>query len=375
MGTLFWSCCVTIFYVYLGYYACLRLAGLFVRCPLKFECTEFQPAATVSVLVAAHNEQENIEPRIRNLLEADYPGEKLEIIIGSDGSSDGTVQRAEHFVGVQVLEFRENRGRAAVQNDMVEAATGEVVFFTDAETVFEPSFLKNALKAFADSLVGCVVGNLVYRTQREVVSDAEGLYFKLEKSIRAAESRLGLLATATGACMGVRKTLWRKLGPIDDCDFTTPLDVVMQGYRVVYTQDAVAYDVPPSGLISEIRSRTRQTSKNLVGTLRRWGWSGWVRHPLISWGLVSHKILRWLTPFFLVGALCSNIFLLRQNVVYQWTFGTQIVFYCLALLGLAGHVFSRRIPLASTVLSFCAANIGMGLGVIKGFTGKAPARY
>ncbi len=329
-----------------------------------------------SIIISAYNEEKVIENRIRNILQQNYPKDKLEIIIASDGSTDRTVEIANQFKnGIKVLDFKQNRGRAAVQNDAIKEAIGEIIVFTDAETEFKKSFLKNIVKYFCNSTVGCVVGNLTYKAENSSISQSEGLYFKFEKKIRELESRLGILATATGACMAVKKTLWRDLTPIDDCDFTTPLDVILQGYKVVFAKDAIAYDIPPSSIKGELKARIRQTSKNFIGTLKRWGLKGWIKHPFVSWGLLSHKILRWLTPFFMISLFISNIFLLNESWTYKFIFIGQIIFYTLAVLGFIGEIFKKAIPIASTIFSFCVANIGMGIGVIKGLLGKAPAVY
>jgi cellulose synthase/poly-beta-1,6-N-acetylglucosamine synthase-like glycosyltransferase len=370
-------------YTYLGYHLLLNLLVAFKS---KYSEQPKQPNNIyldnyyfpgISIIIAAYNEEKNIAKRIENLLKQDYPQSKLEIIVASDGSTDKTIEIAKQYkkYGVKVLDFKQNRGRAAIQNDALKKSIGEIVIFTDAETEFKKNFIKKIISYFSNNNIGCVVGNLIYKTKGTSISESEGLYWKFEKKLRELESKLGILATATGACMAVRRNLWRDLTPIDDSDFTTPLDVILQGYRVVYAPDAIAYDVPPSSITGELRARIRQTAKNLVGTLKRWGWRGWVKHPFVSWGLLSHKILRWLTPFFMLGAFISNIFLLEEGLFYQLTFIAQAVFYLTAFIGLIGELVKKRIPIASTIFSFCVANIGMGIGVIKGLIGKAPAAY
>ncbi len=373
--TIFFTSALLIVYVY-----CIYVIILYAVCRIRgrrHRLAHNGPDPHVSILIPAFNEEKRIKRRIENLLASDYPADKVEIIVASDGSSDRTAELAGAYAGegVRVLEFESNRGRASVQNDGVSESKGGIVIFTDAETVFENNFIKMITSKFVDPTVGCVVGNLVYETRGTAVSSSEGIYFRYEKMIRRMESDLGILATATGACMAVRRELWRDLTPIDDSDFTTPLDVILQGSRVVYAPDAVAYDEPASSVRGEIRTRIRQTSKNLIGTLKRWGWKGWVRHPLVSWGLLSHKILRWLTPFFMLAAFISNLFLLDEGPFYRAAFTAQAAFYLLALAGFLGELSKRRVPLGSTVFSFCVANIGMGLGVIKGLAGRAPAAY
>ena len=366
-----------IFYTYFVYFFLLHLVNAFGVNKDQVDDMEPRDSPSLSVIIACHNEENAIVKRIDNILRLVYPKDRVEVIVASDGSTDRTVELAWSInnANINVLDFKQNRGRAAIQNDSVKSARGEIIVFTDAETEFEKDSLKKMVRSFSDDLVGCVVGNLIYRTKHTSISKSEGLYWKFEKKIRGLESNLGILATATGACMAVRKKLWRDLSPIDDSDFTTPLDVILQGYRVVYAHDAIAYDVPPSSIKAEVKTRIRQTSKNLIGTLRRWGWMGWIKHPTISWGLLSHKILRWFTPFFMVGAFISNLFLLDEGLVYRVVFWGQIVFYILAVVGLGGELLKRRIVIASTIFSFCVANIGMGIGVIKGLLGKAPAAF
>jgi len=379
MLILFWFFLSLIFYIYCGYFIFLKFWNMLnkPKCMQKF-IKNYNVLPLISIILAVYNEEKIIAKRIENLLKQDYPRDKMEIVVASDGSTDRTVEIVRNFTNLnknlKIIDFK-RQGKAITHNNAIKFAKGEIVVFTDADTEFNKYFLKNIIKYFFDEKVGCVVGNLIYRTQRTNISESEGFYWKFEKKIRSLESDLGILATATGACMAVRKKLWKDLTPIDDSDFTTPLDVILQGYKVVYAPDAIAYDIPPSSIKGELKARIRQTSKNIIGTLKRWGWQGWIKHPFVSWGLLSHKILRWFTPFFMIGAFISNLFILDKGIFYQLIFAGQVIFYLIAVIGMAGELFKIRIPLASTIFSFCVANIGMGIGVIKGFLGKVPAAY
>ncbi len=384
MKLLFWISVSLLFYIYVGYFIILKLVSF-----VKGQRGSMNPGGDsnskdtssempmVSVIVLAYNEEKTIQQRINNLLALDYPAKKLEIIVASDGSTDKTVSisRQSENRGVNVLDFKVNRGRASVQNDAVQSARGTIIIFTDSESEFDKYFIRKLTPYFIINATGCVVGNLHYRTKKTAVSQSEGYYWMFEKKLRTLESSAGILTTGTGACMAVRSHLWEKLTPIDDCDFTTPLDIVLQGYKVIYAPDAVAYDIPPASLKGEFKARVRMTSKNLIGTLRRWSWSGWFKHPVVSWGLLSHKILRWFTSYFLLVALISNFALLGQGTPYQILLAGQLSFYVLALVGYYGDSLNKRIPIASTVFSFCVAAAGMGVGVVKGILGKAPAAY
>ena len=370
---IFWISFFLILYVYILYPVIIYLLQLVVYHERYTHKAEYTPP--VSIIVAAFNEEKHITRRLQNLFDLAYPRDKMEIIVASDGSTDRTVAAAAAFPGVTVLAFPENRGKAAVHNDAARQAKHEILVFTDAETEFAPDFLSHLLQPLRWPRVGATVGNLSYRGQNGAMAASEGLFFQLEKLLRLWESRLGLLATATGACMAVRRRLWQDLGPIDDSDFTTPLDVILQGSEVVYVQAALAFDNPPTSVRGEFQTRVRQTSRNLAGTLQRWGWRGWLSHPLVSWGLLSHKLLRWFTPFFFLTVLVANLALLRHGLLYQAFFLGQLAFYTGALLGWQAERHRRHLKLASTIFSFCVACAGMGVGVLKGLAGKAPARF
>lgn len=377
MEIIFWFFIITIFYTYIGYY--LLLYSIVLIFPTKTKGTyrsiEYYPE--ISIIIAVYNGEKKIDQRIKNLLELNYPKEKIEIIIASDGSNDRTIDVANKHkeLGVKVLIFKEHRGRALVHNDAVKIARGEMIVFTDIDTKFNKDFLLHIIKPFSNHSVGCVTGNLNYITNRSSISKTEGFYFNFEKKVREFESHLGILVSATGACMAIRRTAWKELSPIDDCDFTTPIDIVLQGYKVVFAKEAIAYDIPPDSIKKELLTRVRMTSKNLVGTFKRWGIMGFFKYPLLGWNLFSHKLLRWFAPFLFVGVFLCNLFLLKEKICYQFIFEGQIVFYFAGLVGLIGEFLEKQIFLASSILSFCVANLGIGIGVIKGLLGKIPARY
>ena len=274
MEVFFWCIFGLIIYAYLGYPLVLGVIH-YIKCNLEICCDlskkttlkDFLPR--ISVIIAAYNEEKNIENRIQNILKQDYILDNIEIIVASDGSTDKTVEIAKKYEkhNVKVLDFRENIGRATVHNNAVDIAKGEILIFTDAETIFEKDFIKEIIAPFYKKDVGCAIGNLKYVSNtNKSVQISEGIYFKFEKFIRKLESDLCILSTGTGACMGVRKNLWENLLPTDDVDFATPLDVIRKGYKVIYVPTAIAYDLPFLSLKREFFARIRQTSKNFFGT-------------------------------------------------------------------------------------------------------------
>ncbi len=343
MKILFWILFFLAFWTYFGYPLALVFLLKFKRKRKKVIQKECYPK--ISIITAVCNEEKNIKKRIQNLLEQDYPKDKLEIIVASDGSTDRTVEFARGYEGrnIKILDFKQNRGRAEVHNSAVKEARGDIIIFTDANTEFELAFLKKVIENFRNSKVGCLAGSLIYKPRSETsVSKMESSYFKFEKKIREMEDSLGILVATTGACMAVRKKLWKNLSPIVDCDFATSLDTISQGYKTVFAKDAVAYDVPSATVKEELKVRIRQTSQGFVGILKRWGVKGLIDHPLVSFSLFSHKVLRWFTPFLLLGLFIGNLFLINYGLFYMVIFWGQLIFYGLAILGFLGEILSKK---------------------------------
>jgi len=335
-------------------------------------------APMVTVVVPAYNEERAIEHRIQNLLELNYPEEKMERLIGSDGSTDTTVSKAKQFTGrgIKVVEFEKNRGRADVHNALVQIACGEIVVFTDADTRFEKDFVKEITRPFAVPAVGCVVGRLIYQAKNTTISEAEAVYYnRWELWLKEAESRVGVLANGTGACMAIRKQLFRPLTPVDDVDTATVIDVIRQGYTVVFAQDAIAYDVPPKSVAGELRYRVRATAKTIRSLMGRMGFKLWLTRPAIAWSVFSHRGTRYLTPFLMLAMLIANLFLLHDGLIYQLLFGMQLAFYGLAVTGWIGESTQRKIPIASLSFGFGVAMLGILLGVSRVITNRVPSTY
>lgn len=331
---------------------------------------------SISVVIAVYNEEENISRRIENIFSVDYPKDLIEVVIVSDGSTDATSAIAhslkEKHKNIKFIDLPENMGRSNAHNRAMSYCAGDILVFTDAETAFEYDFISNIVAPFAEQQVGFATGVLRYQNvSNNTVSQSTGLYWRLEMLLRQWESNLGVLATGTGACSAVRKKLFRDLPPTGDEDFTTPLDVVMQGYRCVHVPDAIAYDRLPDTPEREFRARVRMTTKNFHGTLTRWGIKNIFRYPWHTTGLFSHKIGRWLTPFALVSLFGSNSFMLGQGGLYLVTWVMQLTFYVLALLGF----FKLKIPLAGQAYSFVLVNIAFFVGVVKALTGQVPRSY
>lgn len=332
----------------------------------------------VTVLLTVHNEEHVIERRIKNLLEIDYPENLLEILIASDGSTDKTNDIVDSM-GKEVKRIRlfktEGGGKASTQNKAIPMAKGEIIVLTDAEASFNKDTIKNIVRNFANDKVGCVSGRLMLRNEDNSISESQGFYWKYETLLRRLESQIGTLHTASGQIMAFRKSLFMpfesKYG--DDC--IIPLDIIAQGYEVIHDDNAIADDIFPSTVKGELKARIRMTLKNITCTLSKYQLLNPFRFPLISISILSHKIFRWLTPYFMIALFISNYFLLKESSFYKFTFYCQLIFYLLGLVGYLAERNNFRMPIASQAFSFLLANIGFFFGVLKALLGKSMTSY
>ena len=318
--------------VWVGYPLALIGVSCFKKRPNNSHA-EYQP--TVSVVVAAHNEARNLEARISNIFSSSYSEAKIEVVVVSDGSSDETpsvINRLkEKYPRVKLLNIISQAGRSNAHNVAVHHCEGEILVFTDAETVYEHSCLQKIVECFQYEEVGFSSGVLKYRNQSSnSVTKSAGIYWQFEYFLRELESRLGIYAFGSGAICAVRKSLYREILPAGDVDFTTPLDVVLQGKICIHKSDAIAYDEMPDSPDRDFKARVRMTAKNFYGTIERWGIRGVLGHPVYSVVILLHKIGRWLTPYGMLALFASNICILSSSIFYVGTFIVQAVFFLLA---------------------------------------------
>lgn len=355
-------------YIYWGYGQLLRLAvqGASKRTGSVGNAVSDFPILTV--LVTAHNEEASIKERIDNILACEYPKDRLEIVVASDGSTDATDGIVLGYKDVRVRLFRppERIGKTATQNRAIEGVAGEVVLFTDADTRFEEGCLLRMAAPFADSTVGGATGNLLVVSDYESgVSLGQSFYWSYELRLRQYESDLNILAVATGACMAVRRSLFRPMEAAYGEDCIVPLDVVHQGYRFVHVKDAIAYDRMPHESAQEFRTRVRMTFRNWRGTWSRKQLLNPVVFPLVAWALWSHKMLRWLSPVFLLLITLSAFALGGNGAVFTGASVALGAFYGLGVLGWLCEHRHWRIPVVGQIYGFLLANAGFMVGVGK----------
>ena len=369
MEALFWVSVLGVGYTYLLYPLLLWLLTCWRRPPAYPELRELP---SVSLIISAYNEAAVIGEKLDNSLGLEYPPGKLQIVVVSDGSQDGTDQIAAGYAGQGVLLHRmeARSGKTAAQNAGVRLATGEVLVFTDANSLYTPVALVELMRPFADPAVGCVCGELEYLNPGgEGAGKGEGFYWRYEQFLKNRESRWCSLVGANGAIYALRRELFDELAPEIISDFIMPLRVWRKGFRVVYAPRARALEHSGKSFGEEFRRRTRIIARSLHGLRSEAGVLNPFAHPGFALQVFSHKVLRWLVPLFLLCALVSSGLLCREQP-YRGLFWAQVVFYLLALAGNLAPSWLGRLGLFYIPAHFCAINLGALTGMLQFLAGN-----
>ncbi len=331
MIILFWLFLIFIVYTYAGYPLLLFVVSKLFYKPIQKKTSELQ----VSIIISAFNEEKSIEQKLLNLLELNYPQEKLEILVGSDGASDRTDEIISRFHSTRIRFFRfvKNFGKPHVLNALVEEAHGEIVVFTDARQELDRETIRALVANFNDPSVGCVSGELYFKHNEALggsVGEGMDAYWRYEKFLRKRESDMGSMLGATGAIYAIRRELFPKALPADILvdDMYIPLEIIRKGYRAVFESEARAYDRPSEHGREEFKRKVRTLAGNYQIFMHFPELFIPFKSP-IAWQLFSHKLLRLLVPFFLMGIFFLNLFLLNRPF-YLFSFVIQVIFYSLA---------------------------------------------
>ncbi len=373
---LFWFSLGLVSYVWVGYpLLVLALASVFSR---KRTCPEQSSHPFVSIIVPVHNEEQKIASKLRDCLQLFYPHDRLEILVASDGSTDSTEEIVRDFAArdsrIRWLQSDRRVGKSGVQNLAARLAHGGLLFFTDANTTVPPGVLQTMVGNLSDSRVGLSTATVLFGHAQDAVEKGQGFYWRYELFLRAAESDLGFLATGSGQALLVRRELFRPLPECYGDDCIMPLDVRAQGYRVVQERAATVFDAMPHSIDGELRARVRMTARNWTGTLSRPALLNPLSFPLTALGLISHKLLRWLTPFFLALILaCNTLLALQGQFILLWWL--QAAFYLSALVGWELARKQQPAWVFGYSFSFCLANVGFLLGMVKAFRNQKIVAY
>ncbi|WPC43283.1 glycosyltransferase family 2 protein [Clostridium sp. JS66] len=313
-------------YTYVVYPVLLKVVGIFFQKKYKID-KNYRPF--VSILVAAYNEEKVIKEKIINLSKLEYPDDKIEFIIGSDGSSDKTVDIAKsysHIKNLRILDLPRG-GKVNALNSMLKIAKGEVLVFSDANTIYDSKAVKELVKYFTDKTIGCVSGQLRYKLDESSGNGAksEGLYWKYENCIKALESKLGKLSGANGAIYAVRKDLIKEIrkGIIND-DFYIATNALQLGYDVILETKAVAYEEPNDEFLSQFKRHVRDGAGHYQSIGIFWRMLLPRKGSLVH---ISHRVIRWIIPFCFISTFITNALLLTQSLFMEILFVCQIIGY------------------------------------------------
>ncbi|HET9530746.1 MAG TPA: glycosyltransferase family 2 protein, partial [Blastocatellia bacterium] len=355
-------------YAYMGYPALIFiLSRIFGREPHR---ADIEPA--VSVIIAAFNEERDIVQKIENTLALDYPREKLEIIIASDCSTDGTDELVRRYQDRGVILHKQpaRLGKTVAQNCAVRISTGEVLVFSDATTMYEPDAIRKIVRSFADPEVGCVAGQLSYVDRsRTAVGRGCRSYWGYEKFIKQSESRMGSLIGVSGCLYAVRRSSYAKLAGDMSSDFVIATEIHLLGLRTVYEAEAIATEDTNKRGRDEFRMRVRVIEQTMTALRRYREVLDIGRHGMFAFQMLSHKVLRYgVAPLMLV-ALASNIFLINSSDFYHLTFMGQVVSYSAALVGWICERVGLRLRLLGLPYYFVLANAAVLAALDKFFRG------
>ncbi len=290
---------------------------------------------TTSIIVSAYNEEAVIKEKILNALALDYPKELLEVLVSSDGSTDLTNEIVSGIEDSRLVlrAFSERSGKTACLNRVVPDAKGDIILFTDANSMFPSDLLIKLVRNFYGPEVGLVTGGTKYRS-REGGKDVTGIYSRLEQWTKRSESVISSCVGADGAVFAMRKSLYRPLEVNDINDFVIPLHVIKQGKRVVMDPEVFCFEEPSKGDKKAYRRQVRITTRTLWAIRRNLNLLNVLRYGSFSFFLFSHKVIRFLVPFFFTGAFIFNLFILDESLLYVLTLVGHVLFVAAGILNM-----------------------------------------
>lgn len=336
----FWICFFLVFYTYLGYgillMVLLKVKKILKGSPNSFFLQEFYPSVTL--LVAAYNEEQDIAQKIQNSLSLNYPKDKIHFLFVTDGSNDKTPQIVAQFPEVQLLHEPERKGKIAAVARSMAYVNSEATVFTDANTMLNPDAVLNLVRHYQRPDVGGVAGEKrVVSPETDAAAGAgEGFYWKYESALKKWDSELYSVVGAAGELFSIRTSLFEHVPPdtlIED--FYMTLRIAQRGYRVVYEPEAFATEPPSANSGEELKRKIRIAAGGIQAIVRLKALLNPFKYGVLSFQYISHRVLRWtLTPLALLVLLFSNMVLaLEGYFFYQLVLAGQLLFYGLALVG------------------------------------------
>ncbi len=376
MEIVFWLLVLVLFHSYFLYPVIIRILSLFFNQNKK----NLEKQYTVSILISAYNEEKVIRERIQNIAALDYDFTKIELLIGSDNSSDKTneilFEMKNTISWLSVHSFEERRGKVSVLNDLAKKAKNEILLFTDANTVFNKDILKNLIRNFDDPDIGGASGRLklIEGKTNLLTKTEEKKYWEYETFIKRYEGKCGILIGANGGIFCIRRELFKSIPvdkPVTD-DLFISLSVLQQKYKFVYEFNALAIEESAQGLRNEYNRKTRFGATNLH-TLLSFKDLIFNKNILMSYSLWSHKIIRWFTPVILILIILINMMLFSEGNLYKIVLFIQIFILLFGGLGIILKKFNLYITPLVMIFYFLMTNVALLVGLFKFLFNKQTA--
>ena len=363
-----------LFYVYFGYPILVWLVSR-VR-PKKVKRAPFEPFVTI--LITAYNEEKDLAAKLENTLQINYPKEKLEILVASDGSTDKTDEIVKKFSerGVKLFRQEGRVGKTITQNNAVEQANGEIILFSDATTNYQINVLREILPNFADETIGCVAGKLIYvdDTASNVGKGAKS-YWNYETFVKQAESDACSLIGASGCLYAVRKSAYQPMYAEACSDFLICTIIYRQNLRSIYEPNAICFEATNQKTDKEMQMRIRVISQTFTDLWRNREMLNPFRQGFYAVQLISHKLLRYAVPVFLSLILISTLILSFSSLIFAMVFALQAVFYMIAMLGWILEHNGKNAGILAIPLYFVLANLASVIAFYRFLSGETYANW
>jgi cellulose synthase/poly-beta-1,6-N-acetylglucosamine synthase-like glycosyltransferase len=370
---IFWTSLAALAYVYAGYPIVVWF--LSILAPKRITRSDrFMPK--VSVIITAYNEERDIRDKLANTLLIDYPADRLEIIVASDCSTDGTDEIVKEFPRVTLFRQSERLGKTMAQNAAVLLASGEIILFSDATTMYEADVLKRMLPNFADSSIGCVAGRLIYvdASDSSVGKGARG-YWSYETFLKKSESLACSLIGASGCLYAVRRAAYKPMYAEACSDFLIATMLYEQGLRTVYEPTAVCREETNRAADKELKMRVRVISQTFTDLWRNRKMMNPLRSGFFAVELISHKLMRYAVPVFLALLFVSSISMSADSPAFMLFAALQSAFYLMAVAALVLEKNGTKLGLLSMPLYFVLANLASLMAFYKFLTGERFAKW
>ncbi len=358
-----------LFYVYFGYPLLVYFVSRWY--PKSIARAAFEP--NVSLIITAYNEERDLRGKLENTLLIDYPKDKLEIIVASDSSTDDTDEIAREYAekGVKLYRQTKRAGKTSAQNMAVEKATGEIIIFSDATTMYQPDVLQTMMPNFADQTIGCVAGKLIYVDNSESsVGKGARSYWNYETFLKENESRACSLIGTSGCLYAVRKSAYQPMYAEACSDFLIATLVYKQGLRTIYEPAAICTEETNKRSEREMQMRVRIISRTLTDLWRNREMLNPFRSGFFAIELLSHKVLRYSVPFFLIAVLLTAGIAALHSTFFLYFFALQVIFYLTAFIGWLLEKNGIKLSILPLPFYFVLANFAVIVGFFKFLRGE-----